>query len=224
MGFICHGSQVIRVARLQIGTSEVRFLSVAIGGNYGYHSISTSNADVNGAYFDVACIGFCGLRLWDMVVPALIAVDTESREYPNVPLWCRISEAHPSFPIQHKERLSFEQLNTFVCDYVVGDKEITEETAAEYGLQYKRLWAIRRNMLREISGEKKVKPPGHKRKYKPEPLVVEYIEKYLIERSCAEIGTMIGRNKDTIAKAAKHIGYRYRHARGNSRWLAPGEI
>lgn len=157
---------------------------------------------------------------------SLTPVDAASREYPNVPLWCRISEAHPSFPIQHEERLTFEQLHIFVRDYVVGDKAIAPEAEAQFNTSCKRLGDMRRNMRREITYGKQYKQPGYSRRYKLDPLVAEYIKRYLCEKSCREIADMLGRNKDTIRKAAIHMGYRFIGRSGccKGRWLAPGEI
>ena len=148
-------------------------------------------------------------------------IDACSREYPNVPLWCRISEGYGNFPQLFEERLSYEQIHDFVQNYVVGNIPITKETALKFDMRKDNLRETRNRMLAEINGEKK-KKVRKPRKYQPDPLLVEYVSKYLISHGCCWISKQMGRHKDTVRKVAQHLGYQFIGASAKGgHWIAP---
>jgi len=146
-------------------------------------------------------------------------IDASSREYPNVPLWCRISEAHPSFPPQYIEQYTYEQLHRFVINHVIGRKPITEAVAKKYNTKIKALCNMRKNLCHEIDGTKKRNPSADRIRAKTRNAVHQYLCIY----GANQTARLTGIHPYTLVKAARLLGYRYIGASKTGHWEAPSE-
>ncbi len=143
----------------------------------------------------------------------LTSIDAESKEFPGMPLWLRISEACPQVP--DDDHWSYEHLR-LLMDEVIPGKMSMKRLAEIMGGTMNAVCAMKNSILDEQGI-----PRLHQRPADPE--IKAAVKRYVVKCGVSEAARLSGKKRASIRAAATRMGYTHKKIRGvkGGQWIAP---